>query len=83
MRVLNQLVADRAGFAGTVFSRSQDPDLGLSLGREILLQYGGTLNGRYRTQGGAELVIRLPMIAMPAAPETRWLGLGTGAPRSH
>lgn len=65
------------------FDSRQDPDLGLSLGREILLQYGGTLSGRHRPQGGAELVIRLPMIAMPAAPETRWLGLGAGAPRSH
>jgi signal transduction histidine kinase len=64
------------------FDSRQDPDLGLSLGREILMQYGGTLSGRYRVQGGAELVIRLPMIAMPA-PETRWLGLGAGAPRSH
>jgi C4-dicarboxylate-specific signal transduction histidine kinase len=68
--------------SGRLDSR-QDPDLGLSLGREILLQYGGTLTGRHRAQGGAELVIRLPMVAMPAQPETRWLGLGAGAPRSH
>jgi signal transduction histidine kinase len=65
------------------FDSRQDPDLGLSLAREILLQYCGTLSGRHRAQGGAELVIRLPMIAMPAAPETRWLGLGAGAPRSN
>jgi signal transduction histidine kinase len=64
------------------FDSRQDPDLGLSLGREILLQYGGSLAGRYRSQGGAELVIRLPMIAMPAAPDQRWLGLGA-SPRSH
>jgi signal transduction histidine kinase len=42
-----------------------DPDLGLSLGREIVAQYGGTLTGRHRPQGGAELLIRLPMLAAP------------------
>jgi C4-dicarboxylate-specific signal transduction histidine kinase len=58
----------------------QDPDLGLSLAREILTQYGGALTGRYRAHGGAELVVRLPMIAMPAA-DARWAGLGAGASR--
>lgn len=45
----------------------QDPDLGLSLAREIVTHHGGSLTGRYRARGGAELVVRLPMTAMPAA----------------
>ena len=66
--------------AGNVDSR-QDPDLGLTLAREIVAHYGGSLTGRYRASGGAELVVRMPMASPPATPDARWMGLGTD--RSH
>jgi nitrogen-specific signal transduction histidine kinase len=83
-----RLSADGQGLPRTLISplssgrvdTRQDPELGLSLAREILMMYGGTLSGRYRAQGGAELIVRLPMIAMPATPEARWAGLGTARP---
>jgi signal transduction histidine kinase len=43
----------------------REPDLGLSLGREIVAQHGGTLTGRNRSQGGAELTLRLPLALAP------------------
>jgi signal transduction histidine kinase len=66
--------------SGSLDSR-QDPDLGLSLAREIVAHYGGSLTGRYRGSGGAELVIRMPMASPPSTPDAHWMGLGTD--RSH
>jgi len=66
--------------SGGVDSR-QDPDLGLSLAREIVAHYGGSLSGRYRVAGGAELILRMPMATVPAPAEARWMGMGSD--RSH
>jgi signal transduction histidine kinase len=46
-------------------SRRLEADLGLSLAREVVVQHGGALVGREAPEGGAEITVRLPVIAPP------------------
>jgi signal transduction histidine kinase len=46
--------------------RRASADLGLTLGYEIVSQHGGTLTGRNRARGGAEITVRLPVVSAAA-----------------
>lgn len=65
-----RLLAEGAGFRPTA-------DLGLSLGHEIVSQHGGTLTGRNRARGGAEITIRLPVVSATAVRER--VGVAAGS----
>ena len=55
-----RLLAEGAG------DRRAAADLGFTLGHEIVSQHGGTLTGRNRARGGAEITVRLPVVSATA-----------------
>lgn len=63
--------------ASRPFAGEMDATLGLA--REIVSQLQGTLTGRNREQGGAELWIRLPVRASAAPPAAAGPAAGTGS----